>query len=125
MDKQAVYDAVRQHAVKQGSLAIEGDYCRYRTTTGKKCFIGALIPNSAYTEGMEGVSIGHTRDGDIQAKLLVEALDANLILSGWRGYKEMEFLGRIQGCHDNQYCIADAIRDLGRVATYHGLTVPT
>lgn len=48
MNRQQVYDKVRQHLLKQGAKSVDGFSCVYRSDNGMKCAIGALIPDWLY-----------------------------------------------------------------------------
>lgn len=54
MNKQEIFDKVVNHARTQNQKAIEGGQCKYRTSNGLKCFIGALIPDDKYDPYLEG-----------------------------------------------------------------------
>lgn len=59
MDKQAVFDRVVAHARLQGKRARDANKCAYRAPDGAACFIGALISDEAYSEGIEGHGVLH------------------------------------------------------------------
>lgn len=56
---QTAFDAVVSHARKQRVRAVTdtGQFCRYRTEEGLRCFIGALIPDEVYEKSMEGIGV--------------------------------------------------------------------
>jgi hypothetical protein len=64
-----------------------GSYCKYRTTDGKKCFIGQDIPDEKYNSDIEGYGLS-----DITgiAELLPEKIR----------YLGISFLGDCQSLHD-------------------------
>lgn len=51
-NKQA-FKTVKAHLLKQMSPALEGGVCQYRTSDGKKCAVGALIPDAEYNKGFD------------------------------------------------------------------------
>lgn len=58
MNAQEIFDAVLQHARRQKVPAENADrVCQYRAPDGKRCFIGALIPDELYTPKIEGLEI--------------------------------------------------------------------
>jgi len=58
MTLQEIFDKVVQHARTQGTEAMDRlGTCVYRTLDGRKCFIGALIPDEEYNPDMEGASV--------------------------------------------------------------------
>lgn len=59
MTRQEIFDKALAHLRVQGCQAIEANTtCLYRTSSGLKCAIGALIPDEVYTPDMEGEAAG-------------------------------------------------------------------
>lgn len=58
MNKQEIYNKVKAHLLSQNKKSLAGKSCRYRDYVGRKCAIGALIPDALYSLDMEGQSIG-------------------------------------------------------------------
>jgi hypothetical protein len=56
MTNQEIFDFVVRALLKQGRPAYDGNQCRYRTSDGRKCAIGHLIPDEKYTPAMESYS---------------------------------------------------------------------
>lgn len=57
MTRQEMFDKVVAHFAVQRALAIDDHgNCRYRTGDGRKCAVGALIPDDAYTPYCESLS---------------------------------------------------------------------
>jgi len=60
MTKQEFYDKICAHLVKQGCRSMgEGPLstaCLYRGANGRKCAIGAVIPDDIYTEEMDAAA---------------------------------------------------------------------
>ncbi len=56
--RQTLFDTVVKHAATQGCRAQNdaGD-CMYRGPHGRKCFVGALIPDERYTPEREGKGV--------------------------------------------------------------------
>lgn len=97
-NSQEVYDTVVQHLYAQGGKSY-GDFpddagakgssgCLYRSPDGRKCAVGALIPDDIYEEAMEGLSI--TGLVSNYERVLPSAITAN-----------HELLGMLQESHDN------------------------
>lgn len=62
LDRQETFDRVLDHLRKQGEPAVNNmGFCRYRTEDGRKCAIGALIPDELYQAGIEN----HTAEAPI------------------------------------------------------------
>lgn len=60
MTNQELFDKVVAHARKQKAKASDiNGRCMYRTEDGKKCFIGALIPDEQYVSFLEYKFSGH------------------------------------------------------------------
>lgn len=58
MTPQQIFDAVVAHARQQPERALnEFGHCRYRDHYGRKCFVGALIPDELYQPRMENQSV--------------------------------------------------------------------
>lgn len=57
MTRQEIFEKVVAHFAAQRAVAID-DYgnCRYRTGDGRKCAVGALIPDDAYSPNFENKS---------------------------------------------------------------------
>lgn len=54
MGQQEIFNKVKAHLLSQNARSVKGTVCRYRGTRGLKCAAGILIPDSEYTESMEG-----------------------------------------------------------------------
>lgn len=61
LDRQAAFDTMLAHLRKQGKRATNpgGTSCRYRTSDGLKCAVGALIPDHLYYDRLEYNSLGY------------------------------------------------------------------
>ena len=58
MTRQEIFDKVVAHfAVQREGAASEDGMCMYRTPDGRKCAIGALIPDEAYNADCEGAPV--------------------------------------------------------------------
>lgn len=57
--KQEIIDKVVEHFRQQKALAWDDltGHCRYRTSDGRKCAVGALIPDALYRKDFEEKSI--------------------------------------------------------------------
>jgi hypothetical protein len=55
---QEAFDLVVTHLKNQGRQAFADGACKYRTSDGLKCAIGALIPDEDYMPEWEGHSVG-------------------------------------------------------------------
>lgn len=91
MDRQFVYDVVRDHLLNQNAKSISSDPsigCAYRGEAGKTCAIGCLVPDELYKREYEGKAIA-----DLPRSIL-RYLGADS--EGGRG-----FLEELQGIHDD------------------------
>lgn len=74
VSKQETFDAVARHLHAQGEKAVDayGD-CQYRTGSGLRCAVGALIPDDAYSVEMEenGIRSEYFRNTRLGAELNV------------------------------------------------------
>lgn len=101
---QEMYNRVKYHLLTQNQKATVSKYnatCAYRTETGLKCAIGALIPEDKYLPGME--RLGSVRCNDLVKKVLIEEFD----LSGLSEDDQAVFMGRasrLQSIHDGLAC---------------------
>jgi hypothetical protein len=59
MTHQEIFDKVVAHfAIQRVQAVDENRQCLYRTEDGRKCAIGALIPDEAYSPICEGMGVG-------------------------------------------------------------------
>ena len=58
MTRQEIFDKVVAHFAVQREAAAEDGVCMYRTPDGRKCAIGALIPDEVYSQRLEDKSVG-------------------------------------------------------------------
>jgi hypothetical protein len=58
MTRQEIFDKVVSHFAVQREAAAEYWMCMYRTPDGRKCAIGALIPDEVYSKRLEDKSVG-------------------------------------------------------------------
>lgn len=116
MTDQETFDFVVRALHKQGGPSIGGNpgsptSCAYRSTTGRKCAVGHLIPDEEYKPRFEGV-------------ILIDLLAAHELL---RLQPQVLLLGQLQAAHDvTRSGIADKIVErLLQVADNFRLTWPT
>ena len=97
--KQQIFDFVVKFLVKQGGPALDsqGD-CVYKTSDGKKCAIGCLIPDKVYSPVFEGKSI-ESLLGTFKAFESVKLTQFAL--------ENEEFLVALQNTHDSLYARTD------------------
>ncbi len=88
MTYQEAFDKVVKHLYAQKRQAINyTGSCQYRVSSGRKCAIGALIPDEEYKSSMEGCSISY--------------LDTiGRFPESLKGFS-MDFLSRLQKVHDD------------------------
>ncbi len=115
---QDVFNVVYPHALKQQAQAATNDGCVYRTDSGLKCFIGALIPDGLYDPKLEGVAI---------TVLTSEAANHQYARQFFTqlglGQINNAYLYRLQKIHDEQEpsCWKDRLTEFANV---HNLTIP-
>ena len=111
MTPREVFDTVKAHLLAQNAQAISefSGSCKYRTSTGLKCAVGCLIPESLYRTGAEGWGVSSLGildedqgtwyaqgDGD------ADPLAAMLNEAGIPASSEMkDLLMRLQTAHDS------------------------
>ncbi len=55
---QQIFDAVATHLLSQpGPAMAPAGTCRYRTSDGRMCAVGCLIPDDRYDPGIEGYTV--------------------------------------------------------------------
>ena len=91
MDRQAIYNRVKDHLIKQVVCSVSSaGHCLYRGPEGSKCAIGALIDDSHYNDDLEGL--------EASSYQVVRAVSASL------GFEISEsdayFLRCLQSVHD-------------------------
>ena len=94
--KQEIFDKVVKHAREQGvrSTDLEGN-CRYKNPNGNKCFIGALIPDSEYSEDIEDKKVNSLIDsgklyfGDRMFLQLIQTIHDKFSVSDWKAMFEV------------------------------------
>jgi len=89
MDKQAIFDQVKHHLLAQNALALDDDDCVYRAPDGRRCAIGALIPDDLYHEEMEGEGFNNECFTSVRNYL------------GVNGPNDMTFLDNLRRIHDD------------------------
>ena len=91
MTRQEIFDKVVAHFAVQREAAAEYGMCMYRTPDGRKCAIGALIPDEVYSRRRcEGKSVGG---------LLLEFPD--IMRASGLSEGDLCFLFALQDVHDN------------------------
>lgn len=113
--EQETFDAVVAHFLTMDGPAIDPDSddqgCRYRSPTGAKCFVGALIPDELYREEIETYPVKYDC-----VRRITESL----------GYLTT-FLQELQEIHDNHSAEpadvwkGETERELIEFAARHGL----
>lgn len=105
MTNQEAFDTVRKHLLCQGAKSMDaiGWNCMYRGAGGRKCAVGALIPDEDYAPRIEGIRI---------SKICVPGLDG----------VSMQLLSRLQFVHDDmdpenwESALVSVARDFGLAA---------
>jgi hypothetical protein len=108
---QNIYNRVRDHLLAQGERSMRtvrgyGTLCAYRGDDGRKCAVGALISNEAYSIDLE------TRgacDGGVVMALRASGVDTDAAAT-------MSLLRELQRIHDGESVDAwpKALRDAAR-----------
>jgi hypothetical protein len=98
MEPQEILDTVARHLFRQGRRAVEPvdsfASCRYRTPSGDKCAVGALIPDEMYDPTFENVRVS----------VLIRHRGCDL--PDWFAENAV-LLAELQGVHDNPMSWAD------------------
>jgi hypothetical protein len=114
MDKQAIFDRVATHLLKQNRRAIKrfvsddgtdvNEKCMYRGEDGLSCAIGCLIPDSKYEERFENLTPDtdpevHSRNPTrYESVLAFRAMLAEV--TGAEDENDFSFLRGLQRVHD-------------------------
>jgi len=93
MDRQFVYDVVRDHLLTQNkqSRPRVGGSCRYRGDRGTMCAIGCLIPDANYFIGLEGTNAKNPA--------VLKAVEP--VIGPVTRTQDGDFLRSLQGIHDS------------------------
>lgn len=129
VDKQKSYSSLQElfddsytRIVKQGQVCMYGSRCAYRSSDNQLgCAIGVLLSDETINESFR---FGNYKDSNIAAALpFLEALLKNELMCAGN----IEFLSRIQTCHDcsagNNF-INNFKSQMADVAKTYRLTVP-
>lgn len=57
MTNQEAFDKMVAHLRKQGAKSMQDTLCMYRGENGMMCAVGCLIPDSEYSDDLEGIAI--------------------------------------------------------------------
>ena len=128
LNRQLVYETAYRQIKKQGggSADTEADppICRYRSSDGKACVIGACIPDELYDPIIEGTIPAPVFDNGY-TKTVNDVIDQCPILKGWR--EDFDWLREFQKVHDHTFreentdTIFDRLRAFARK---YGLVTP-
>lgn len=98
MTRQEIFDKVVAHFAVQREAAAEDGMCMYRTPDGRKCTIGALIPDEVYSQRLEDKSVG-TLVLEFPDIMRASGLSGRGL--GLTSYGDLCFLSDLQGVHDS------------------------
>jgi len=114
MNKQAIFDVIVNHAIKQHTRAMDdSERCQYLTEDGNKCFVGVLIPRHMYSSDMEGTGVGYVIKP--YPSLIPIILPTDMALQ-----YGIEFMENLQKIHDHTLVIFWG-EDLRKFADDYGL----
>lgn len=109
MKRQAIYNKVRDHLLKQGRAAKFSCagylVCAYRGDDGTACAVGCLIPAARYSPEMEGLSLQYLISGGRLPRV---------------SERTLALLQSLQSVHDTTQPYTWAT-ELAHVARLHGL----
>jgi hypothetical protein len=124
MDRQVVFNKVRDHLLAQGKKSYGehvGFYhvrCAYRGDNGMKCAIGCLIPDDKYKRTFEGHALASRLYADMSARdAIIEILAEEF---GGVCDDDKAFLEALQSIHDNSWAY-DWAKRLNECAVKHNL----
>lgn len=111
MELREIFDKVKAHLVQQNKKSMDSNspgnaVCAYRGINGASCAVGCLIPDSLYTEQIEGITIRSILNTTClieDQKKLKEVLIESV---GELTHAKMDLLKDLQDLHD--YCTPDA-----------------
>jgi hypothetical protein len=115
---QYLFDRVVRQMISQGGPSLsKSGFCSYRGPGGRKCAVGAILPDNAYFAGMEDVNVCGLADLEPPVKQAAaykvwvdEVLTPNRNL-----------LSDMQAAHDNSGNLDVILERLRDVAREHGL----
>jgi hypothetical protein len=117
MNAQEIFDTVARHLMTQGAQALRkkpglnDETCAYRGDDGKKCAVGALIPDNIYVPEMD-------QGTDTSVRALLRRFPTELPAYF---YENTDLLDQLQDVHDDNPD-GDFRYDLEHVAEGHGLS---
>ena len=118
MTKQEIFDTVVTHLRAQGIRSMRGCTCVYRGPEGRKCAIGALIPDEDFKPEWEGYIVG-SRSEEPGNQELQDYFVFKF------GLHNIGFLIDLQRLHDRDDLYTPSWEEqFVRMATNHGLTIP-
>jgi hypothetical protein len=99
--KLEILDKTIAHFRQQGTYAFQGGNCKYRTSKGHKCAVGAWIPDKLYRPEMEGVNVYTVARYNLTSFEIAgqTAVQTALAASGISG-PELPFMKTLQELHD-------------------------
>jgi hypothetical protein len=111
---QYLFDRVVRQMISQGGPSVDANgYCAYRGWDGRKCAVGAILPDEAYFSDMEDVRVATL--ADMQPP--IEQAAAYKVWVDEVLTPNLEFLTALQSAHDDSGDlpgILDRMRSVGR-----------
>lgn len=118
MNKQEVFNKVSEHLIAQGCKSIgpaSAAICSYRSSGGRKCAIGCLIPDEMYKLDMDSRSVN--------VICLLAAYPEISSLFSEDMLLDTRFLSVLQRTHD-RYPVEEWKTQLIKVGTEYQLSIP-
>ncbi len=123
MTNQDIFDRVWAVCIVQqgGRRSYEGASCRYRSSDGRRCAVGALIPDDRYTAEIEGSTVASAQreedPGDSELLTILRAVVGTDVTTH-------ALLAALQGDHDGASPMLDMAARFRITARAFGLVSP-
>jgi hypothetical protein len=97
---QDAFDAVVRHLKAQNRQASWDGACAYRTPSGLKCAIGALIDDDCYNKGLEGIAVNKMELlTDVSVALLQDLQTVHDFTETWSNTDKMQWVSPVGVAH--------------------------
>lgn len=108
---QQIFDTVVANLRKQGAPSVNGSWCRYRDSKGRKCAAGWLIPDTHYQECFEKNSINTIVENYGEKNIFGDEVES------------LRLIERLQEIHDD-YEPEEWENEWEEIADYYELQMP-
>jgi hypothetical protein len=115
---QYLFDRVVRQMIAQGGPSVsESGFCCYRGPGGRKCAVGAVLPDEAYFSDMEDTRVDHLADMEPP----IEKAAAFNVWVEETLRPNLDLLASLQDAHDNRGDLDGILRAFRTVASFYNL----